>query len=469
MINNTLQTIKNPELKFKKIALLICPTGTYCREDRCQSYFKFSLIPSMRAPLEECEIAGAISSLNGKSIIIDAPAENLSKEEFIKRVVNFNPDLIILSVTFGTLLDDLGHAKTLKNIFTKNIKIGLRGAPSYTNAKSILLKNNVVDFCLKGDYELAIKNILNNGIYSENGCIYRDQNGKIIENENLNYARNLDDLPLPNRKSIKKNLYTVRGTKKPQATIHVQRGCPFPCSYCLVHTVSGSKARHRSPENIAQEINSLIKDGVNHFYFRAETFSLNKKWVLALCKLLLKETPNIRWVTTTRVELIDEEIIKAMKLAGCYGISFGIDVASKTIAKKVNKFVEPEIIKKAMRLCDKHSVISLAYIMIGFIWDTKETIKEAEKLMLEIRPDLITIHFAHPYPGTKYYNDVKKINLKVLSKKAQSEPAHATNSLSLKFLNKSEKKILVKHYFRASTLMSLLKKTVLNYIQDRKN
>ncbi|MEZ4752787.1 MAG: radical SAM protein [Bdellovibrionota bacterium] len=451
-------------LIYNRVGLLICPTGTFCREDRCQSYFKFSLIPSMRAPMEECEMAGAFSVLGVDSIILDAPAENISDQSFLDKVKDYKADLLIISVTFGSLEDDLYWAKKLKEEL--RIPIGLRGAPCYVYARQILEENEYIDFCLRGDYELILADIAYNNFHCANGAVSR-LNGEIVDNKNIPYAKNLDDLALPDRSSIKQSIYKVRGTKKPQATIHVQRGCPFPCTYCLVHTVSGSQARHRSPNSIALEIKSLIDSGISYFYLRAETFTLNRKWVLETCSAIQRIAPDARWVTTTRAELVDEEIAGAMKSAGCYGISFGIDVASETIAKNVKKKVPVKQIKETMRLCDKYEIISLAYIMIGFIWDTAETIKEAESLMLNIRPDLITIHFAHPYPGTQYYEDVKQVDVKLLSLKAQSEPALETKTLSLKQLKSASRRILLKHYLRVSVIFSLSRK-LLKFILNKK-
>ena len=83
-------------LLFSRVLFALCPTGRYCREDRCQSYFDFELIPSMRAPLEECEGAAGVTKAGGFSNIIDAPAENLSDEQFFERVFR----LAILEETF---------------------------------------------------------------------------------------------------------------------------------------------------------------------------------------------------------------------------------------------------------------------------------------------------------------------------------------------------------------------------------
>ncbi|MCB0334759.1 MAG: radical SAM protein, partial [Bdellovibrionales bacterium] len=243
-----------------------------------------------------------------------------------------------------------------------------------------------------------------------------------------------------------------------QATIRVQRGCPYPCSYCLVHTVNGKKARHRSPGSIVAEIQQLQTQGISNFYFRADTFSLDREWALSLAKLLQQECPRINWVTTTRAERVDLELLSEFRKSGCYGISFGVDVTSTEIGRRVNKLPQLQAAQEAMELCHQTGIIALAYIMIGFIWDTKETLAEAEQFVKRMYPDLLTVHFAHPYPGTQYYDDYQKSALSVLSREAQAMPAGNTLTLTRGELQSAAKRLLRTHYLRRRVLASLTRK-----------
>ncbi|MBX7137311.1 MAG: radical SAM protein [Oligoflexia bacterium] len=455
-------------LAFKRVLFAACPTGAYCREDRCQSFFKFELIPSMRPPMEDCEAAGAVSALGAAHQVIDAPAERLSRAAFLKSAVLFSPDLIILAVTFGSLEADLAYARELKELIPGAL-IGLRGAPCYVQAESLLQENPQVAFCLNGDYEIAVGHCVERGINTARGVIWRDKYGAIIKN-NPAYAEDLDLLPLPDRSTIDHSLYTVRGLRSAQATVHVQRGCPFPCSFCLVHTVSGNRARHRSPASVADEIRSLMDQGLRYFYLRADTFTLNKKWAIAISQALQQRCPGARWVTATRVECVDDATIAAMRAGGCYGISFGVDVASEEIGARVHKKPALAQAAEAMRLCDRYGVISLAYLMIGFIWESRSTLAETAAFARAIRPDLITLHYAHPYPGTAYYQAVKEAGLAgQIAEKAQAEPAVDLPGLSAAELSAFGRKLLLQHYIRPSVVGSLVRKLAGLQIERRRS
>lgn len=448
---------------LRRVSFVICPTGPYCREDRCQSFFRFELIPSVRAPLEECEAAGAIKSVGGEATIIDAQTEKLGRGSLIERIVELQPDAIVLVVTFGTLNEDLAWAKVFKSELP-NVAIGVRGAPCYTSEKEIFESSSEIDFSVKGEYETIFAHLASKGIAGCQGVSYR-QGGEVFYSPPGQLVRDLDQLPLPDRSSIKSHLYRVRGFGALQATVRVQRGCPYPCSYCLVHTVNGKVVRHRSPKHIVSEVAILVGQGIRHFYFRADTFTIDKKWALELCEELTQSCPGIRWVTTTRVDRVDNELIQAMARAGCYGISFGVDVASKTIGEKVHKYADAGMTKAALQACHDAGILSLAYIMIGFIWETRQTLSEVSSFLRQINPDLLTIHFAHPYPGTQYYESFRQTGVSLTSHRAQAEPAMHSEGLSVAQLKAFARLQLARHYTRPSIVLSILKKVARGWLR----
>jgi anaerobic magnesium-protoporphyrin IX monomethyl ester cyclase len=445
-------------LAHGRVLFLVCPTGAFCREDRCQSYFRPELVPSMRPPMEECEAAGALRAAGAEPFVVDAPALGLSDEATFEAVSRLAPDLIVLVTTFGTLDDDLAWAARLRVRFPATT-IGVRGAPCYVLAEEILARSPAVDFCVRGEYELVFESVARSGHAGAVGTVYRDGD-RIVAAPSSGLASDLDALPWPDRSVIDASLYKVRGLGVPQATVRVQRGCPFPCSYCLVHTVSGDQARHRSPASVAAEIAAMQETGIDFFYLRAETFSLNRRWAEQTCDAIAERCPGARWVTTTRVECVDEALVGAMKRAGCYGISFGVDAASAAIGEKVAKKPDRRRALEAMRACDAHGVVSLAYVMIGFLWDTAATVDEAEEFLRAVRPDLLTIHFAHPYPGTRYHDDVTAARASLGSPRAQAEPALASHTLSPGELERRARAIARRHYLRPAVLASLARKSL---------
>lgn len=439
-----------------RIAFLIPPTGLFCREDRCQSRFRFELIPTQRAPLEECEAAGAIRAAGGEPFVIDAPAEGLADEAVVRRIATLRPDLVVLVVSFGSLPFDLGWAKRLREAFP-DLKLAARGAPVLVHAESILEQAPDLDFCVEGEYELVFGALVREAPARVPGVVCRGERG-VVRVGPAPIATDLDALPLPVRDVVDGGRYRVRGLGSKQATVRVQRGCPFPCSYCLVGRVSGSQARHRSPQSVAREVAQLCREGTRHFYLRADTFSLDRSWALETSRAIAREAPAARWVTTTRVECVDDELVAEMAAGGCYGISFGIDVGSRAIGERVGKRPDRVRAERAMRACDRAGVVSLGYFMIGFLWESAATLAETAAFARAVRPDLLTVHFAHPYPGTRYHDEVRAAGIRLESVEAQATPAFSTEALSRAQLEDAARRMLVRHYRDPRVLASLARK-----------
>jgi len=98
------------------------------------------------------------------------------------------------------------------------------------------------------------------------------------------------------------------------------RGCPYNCIYCS-KPIFGQKFRAQSHERTIDEIEYLIdKFKIKEIVFYDDSFTLNKKRMLQLCEEIHERKIDIIWSCETRVDLINEELLKAMKKSGCYMI-----------------------------------------------------------------------------------------------------------------------------------------------------
>lgn len=434
---------------MKRVAFVFPPTGPYCREDRCQSYFAFDLVPSMRPPLEEVEGAAGVRQAGGTPWLLDAPAQRLSTGEALSRVVAWRPDVVVVTATFGSLEDDLQFLEALR-VRLPGVPLGLRGAPCAAFGAR-LFEHPGLDFFVQGDPELVFANLVREGL-SGAGISTRARRSAPVS------AESLDALPHPDRSIIDPSLYRVRGTPWSQATVHVQRGCPFPCTYCLVATVTGRKARHRSPGDVVRELKALRREGTRFFYLRAETLTLDKAWARELAAAIALEVPDARWVSATRVDCVDRQTLRELARGGCYGLSFGVETGSVELGRRVKKVPSLEVTREAFRGCDEAGISSLMYVMLGFLWETPATLAETERFVHEVRPDLLTLYWAAPYPGTPYYEEVERAGLLHTAQRAQAAAALEPPGISTRAIQRRATLMTAKHYARPAVLASLARK-----------
>ncbi len=187
-----------------------------------------------------------------------------------------------------------------------------------------------------------------------------------------------------------------------------ERGCPFPCTFCRQPIMWKRKIRHRSPENIIKELKILKKIGLEEFIFHSDTFTIDKNIVMKLCQMMLDEKLNFKWACNSRVDTIDEEMLKLMKKAGCWMIAYGIESGSPEILKKCEKEVTVEQIEEAVRLTHKIGIKIYGYFIIGLLDETKKSIQETIDLSKRLPITFAIFHVASPYPGTKFYQQIKE-------------------------------------------------------------
>ncbi len=421
------------------------PTGLFLRQDRCQTPLENK--SAMEPPNELGYMAAMLENLGVDCRIRDFATEGLPRKRCLAEINNFNPDLFVIAVTSATLREDILFCEDVKKN-NPDVKVVIKAAFLTPQKASDLLGNYpVADIILLQEYEITIKEIAER-ILSGQG--YSDVRGAVVRNGQeviftgkREFLEDLDTLPFPARHLFNNKLYIRPDTAKPRATIQVARGCPYNCIFCLASLVEGNKVRFRAPKNIIAEIKECInKFGIRDFFLRADTFTLNKEWVIELCRLIIEEGLKIEWVVNSRVDVIDEERVSWMKKAGCWLISFGIESGSQDILNRMNKGVTVEDSRKAVNLCHKYGIKTYCFFVIGLPWDSRETIMATINFAKSLDTDFFLFHIALPFPGTELYDVVKENGL--ISESELYGHSHFDPALKTLYLSAAQLKSLWK-------------------------
>ena len=123
---------------------------------------------------------------------------------------------------------------------------------------------------------------------------------------------NLDQLPFPtwDDHKIKEFSYYPHLKTKPFFQILSSRGCPYDCNYCPYMVLETPVWRKRTPKNVADEMEYLIKKfGMKSFLFRDPVFTLDKKRTREICEEMLRRKFKLDWVCETRIDTLDESLL----------------------------------------------------------------------------------------------------------------------------------------------------------------
>jgi radical SAM superfamily enzyme YgiQ (UPF0313 family) len=216
---------------------------------------------------------------------------------------------------------------------------------------------------------------------------------------------NLDELCFPAFESIENTTFE-KGDVLP---IIGTRGCPFKCGYCGRPAIS-KIVRNRSPQNTVEEMlarTSLTK----HFFFNDDSATINRKYIISLCNLIRERKLKIHFQMITRIDLIDEEMARLLRSAGCTSLLVGIESGNERIRNEIiQKNLSDDKIFKGMAITRKCNLPVQLFFMIGHPEETASEIMDTINYPLRLEKmgfsniESVGYHITVPFPGTKYFD-----------------------------------------------------------------
>ena len=330
--------------------------------------------------------------------LLDAELFQLTIEEIVQIICSCNPFAVGLSCVSPTI----GVGCEIVERLPRNIPV-IFGGPHVTLMPHLtMLKSNRIDFIIRSEAEFSLPALLfqlkTKREYScVDGLSYRFD-GKITHNKNSELIEKLDGLPFIDRSFFANDLKTKNGL---ESALITSRGCCYDCIFCSEPILNKKRIRRRSPENVINEMKYLNSEfGVNYFHFMDDHFTLNRKWLERFCLLIENSGLKVKWRALSRVDSIDEEILRLMRNNGCELLAFGIESCSDIILEKIGKKITFKQIKKAIYLCHRVGIQTKGFFMIGFPFETEKdidfTINSAKTLGL----NSAVFNIVRAFPGT---------------------------------------------------------------------
>ncbi|MBO8180321.1 MAG: radical SAM protein [Archaeoglobus sp.] len=363
-------------------------------------------------PLGLGYLAAALREKGFRVQIIDDLVEKLSFEKLVERLKN--SEIVGITSTTATFNSALRYAKMIKE------KLGafvIMGGVHVTFRPFDALRHDFVDAVCMGEGEETIAEVAErveagkslNGV---EGVIYRDK-GKIVDNGPRGFIEDLDSLPFPAFDLMPLEKYSLLGQKLEQFPMITSRGCPFACRYCSSSLFLGRRFRARSAKNVVDEMEWLAENfGAKHIAFGDDTFTLNRKRVFEICDEIKKRGLDVEWSCSSRVDTINEEMLRKMREAGCSVIYYGVESANKEILNKYyRKRIKLDAVKRAIEITKKVGIETVCSFIIGAPHETKKDVKETLKLAIKLNPDYAQFSILTPYPGTEIYEEAKEKGL----------------------------------------------------------
>jgi anaerobic magnesium-protoporphyrin IX monomethyl ester cyclase len=372
--------------------------------------------------------------------VVDAVATRMDWKTFEGIVRKERPKYYVTQLTAPTLQNDLygtflakaGDAKTIA--FGTHITpmpretlepfpsldFGLRGEPDLTlrdlvdhlEGKQFARPDGIETLFAKHDRTYQPKELprLDDGqpdLSAIRGLVWR-RGTQVVVNPDRPLIADLDDLPMPLHHLLPLERYRVPLLKGPYTFIVTSRGCPAGCTFCIKHVSYGPTVRMRSAKKIVEEIEILGKLGIHNIHMYADLFTVNRDQVMGICNGLLEAGLKIKWTCNSRVDFVDEEMLRLMAKSGCHFISWGLESGSKEILAHAHKGVDPDRARLALRAARSAGIRNWGYFIIGLPGETVETIRQTIAFAKSLPLDIALFHIAAPHPGTPFFMEVAK-------------------------------------------------------------
>ena len=335
--------------------------------------------------------------------------------EIVKQVTDFNPDIVAMSTYASNIYNVLFWAETIKKNLPETF-IVLGGNHASYIAEEVLNKCRAVDAVCRFEGEIPFKAICDkvskeNHDFSDVPNLTYRNGDTIVENSRITYMENLDSLPILNRQFFSDQ--NTNGTLT-HADIVSARGCTAHCTFCNCNHYWSKTHRTRTVDSVIEELKELKKNNpLQSVRFRDESLTLRKKYCLEICNAIVANNFNLKFQAHSRLDGLDEEVIKALSGAGFELLFIGVESGSKAVLQRLKKGIKLSKLETIISLLRKYHIEFRLSFMSSTPKETfsemLQTVKLIKKLKLK-RDEYYVGVGIDIYPGTTEYERFCQLN-----------------------------------------------------------
>lgn len=357
--------------------------------------------PAPVVPLGVLSVAGAVRDAHTVRVV-DLCFEQEPLRAVAGAVSSFEPDVIGLGLR--NLHDNAyGSSEPLLAYYEDVARAvrGASGAPLVLGGAAItlqptgLLDRLGADHAVVGEGELAFRELLS-------GLERREQPPRIVRSAVAERrlvqldaklglrappvpASDLDALAPPARDLVDPRYFEIDATE----SFQTKRGCAFHCAYCDYPDLEGRKVRLRDPERVADEIAARARvPGVSYGFFVDSVFNVPRAHALAVCAALERRGSPLPWVCYATPATLDDELVAAMRRAGCTGAELGTDTGTPRVLARLRKPFDLDDVRRVRASFLRHGIADAHSFVLGAEGETVEEAEGTLAFVRELDPDV---------------------------------------------------------------------------------
>lgn len=421
---------------------------------------------SVGPPMGLAYVAAVLRRSGHDVAIVDGNALGLDRRRLVDRIARLQPDVVGTTAATPSLHLACDLARAVRERLPGS-RFVLGGPHGTALPEDTLAGCDGLDAVVVGEGEpiadRLVRALCGDGDLASVPSIASRLGDRVALNPPLPPDTDLDSLPLPARDLLPNRLYRTIDAW-PMTCMIAMRGCPAGCSYCSVPALAGRVMRRRSETAVVAEMEQVARNfGVRHVAFLDDTFTTSREWVERFCELSRAAglPGRLSWSCLTRPDLVDDDLLAAMKAAGLRRVEFGIESGSAPVLRDLGKGVRLETIRAAFAAARRQGLVTLGFAMIGGPHETRTEIEATEREVLALDPDFLQLAFCTPYPGTRLHERCLREGLLATRDWSRyvflRNPLILNEHLSPADLRRAQARILRRFYLRPRKMAALLR------------
>jgi radical SAM superfamily enzyme YgiQ (UPF0313 family) len=359
---------------------------------------------------------GAVLRKRGYAVrIIESASLGLTFAQTVEDILREKPHYVGLNCTTASVDNAARIAGAIKDAEAQ-VRTFVGGPHLTALPEETLRRYASFDYGIAGEGELAFPHLLEfleegRSLQGVESAIFREGE-KVGINRRRGFIEDLDSLPFPAYDLLpffpqKYRPPLLNYQRGPVASLISSRGCPQVCTFCD-RSVFGNRYRYFSEEYLIELISHLHRRyGIRHLIFADDQFAASRPRLLRFCETLARAGLPILWNCDARVDSVDADLLKIMKRAGCWMISYGVESGSPEILAGISKGIRLDQVEQAVHKTREAGIRAKGLFMIGYPEETESTLQETLSFILGCPFDELNLSFLTPYPGTAIYAQAK--------------------------------------------------------------
>ncbi|HNW91432.1 MAG TPA: radical SAM protein [bacterium] len=361
----------------------------------------FGLFP----PLSLAWVA-AIAERHGHQVqLIDARTLGLTPDEVLRRVRQFQPDLLGYMMTSYMFRETLGWIETIRRGYDAPVVVGGYNLRVYPQ-ESVMPA--AIDFgCVNSALHTlpALMAALGGArnFAAVPGLVYKD--GGAVRQTAAPPPESFDDYPNPARHLLPNELYAEFPTERRNFTVMVtSKGCPHECVFCEAGRTAYNARR---PATVLVEIDQCYREfGIREIDMFDYEFLADRQRSEAILDGLIERGYDLRWSCRTRIDSVDGDLLQKMRRAGCSRIYYGIESASQPTLDALHKRVRLDQVERTIAMTRAQGIKTLGFFLLGVPGETRASARATVRYACRLGLDYAQFSKLTAKPLTGYWRDM---------------------------------------------------------------